>query len=62
MKVQNLIIFLLIFMTITVGLPFILAAALPTLYAMLGSFGASLLAGIVLFYILGRTKEASPSS
>lgn len=58
-----LLIFLIVFMTITFGVPFVLSTFLPTAYAMLGSFGVSLVSGIVLFLILGKIgKDAQATS
>jgi len=54
MKLSALLIFLLAFMTISFGVPFILVAFLPTIEAMLGSFGITLISGIILFFVIGR--------
>lgn len=51
-----------VFLSVTLGTPFILATFLPTYMAMLGSMGVSVVTGIILFVLLGYAgKEASPS-
>lgn len=62
-NIQTLFIFLVLFLSVTLGVPFILATFLPTVEAMLGSIGITVVTGIILFYFLGYAgKEASPTS
>ena len=62
MKLQNFLIFMVVFLAVSMGTPFILATILPTVYAIIGSLGVSIVAGIILFVLLGYAgKEASPS-
>jgi len=59
---QAFLIFMVIFLAVTLGTPFILAQFLPTIFAMLGSMGISVITGIVLFGLLFYSgKEASPA-
>lgn len=58
MNVTALLIFLLIFLGVTMGVPFILVTILPTVNAMLGSFGVSLVTGIILYFLLVKMSGA----
>lgn len=61
MNLQAMLIFVVVFLTVSFGTPFILASFLPTALAVLGSFGVTVVAGTILFIILHYVgKEASP--